>query len=85
MDEFANRVQVYPNPVNSGEQFSIDIADEVRSNVCVEIVNALGVETLRATSAQMPAILTAPATAGVYTLHITVEGKGTIVRKLVVK
>jgi hypothetical protein len=85
MDELAGKVQVYPNPVNAGERFSINVADDVKTPVRVEIVNALGVETLRATSVQMPAQLTAPATAGVYTLRITVEGKGTVVRKLVVK
>ena len=85
MDELVGKVQVYPNPVNAGERFSINVADDVKTPVRVEIVNALGVETLRATSVQMPAQLTAPATAGVYTLRITVEGKGTVVRKLVVK
>ena len=85
MDELASKVQVYPNPVNVGERFSINVADDVKTPVRVEIVNALGVETLRATSVQTPAQLTAPATAGVYTLRITVEGKGTVVRKLVVK
>ncbi len=85
MDEFASRVQVYPNPVNAGERFSINVADDMKNPVRVEIINALGVETLRATSGQMPAQLTTPATAGVYTLRITVEGKGMVVRKLVVK
>ena len=85
VDELAGKVQVYPNPVNVGERFSINVADDVKTPVCVEIVNALGVETLRATSVQMPAQLTVPATAGVYTLRITVEGKGTFVKKLVVK
>ena len=85
MDELANRVHVYPNPVNAGERFSIGMANDETYPVHVEIVNALGVETLRATSVQMPAQLTAPATAGIYTLRITVEGKGTVVRKLVVK
>ena len=85
MDEFANRVQVYPNPVNAGERFSIGMASVETYPVHVEIVNALGVETLRATSVQTPVSIVAPATAGVYTLRITVEGKGTVVRKLVVK
>ncbi len=85
MDELAGKVQVYPNPVNVGERFSINVADDMKNPVRVEIVNALGVETLHATSVQMPAQLTAPATVGVYTLRITVEGKGTVVRKLVVK
>jgi hypothetical protein len=85
MDEFATKVRVYPNPVNNGEQFSIGLDDDVNNLVRVEIVNALGVETMRATSVQTPAMLTAPATAGVYTLLITVEGKGTIIHKLIVK
>ena len=85
VEELASSVQVYPNPVNRSEQFSINMNAESKSPIRVEIVNALGVETLRATSVQMPAQLTAPATVGVYTLRITVEGKDTIVRKLVVK
>ena len=85
MDELANRVQVYPNPVNAGERFSIGMANVESYPVHVEIVNALGVETLRATAVQTPVSMVAPVTAGVYTLRITVEGKGMIVRKLVVK
>ena len=85
MDEFANSVKVYPNPVNAGERFSIGMASVETYPVHVEIVNALGVETLRATSVQTPVSILAPATAGVYTLRITVEGKETVVRKLVVK
>ena len=83
MDEFANWVKVYPNPVNRGEQFIIGLSNDTTFPVRVEIINTLGVvETLRTTSHQT---LTAPSVAGVYTLRITVEGKGTIVRKLVVK
>ena len=86
VDEFDSQIRVFPNPVNAGEQFRLGMAEDVTKPVRVEIVNTLGVvETLRATSVQMPAQLTAPATAGVYTLRITVEGKGTVVRKLVVK
>jgi hypothetical protein len=85
MDELSSSVQVYPNPVKGGEQFSIRMKAESKSPIQVELVNAMGVETLRATSAQMPAMLTAPSVAGVYTLRITVEGKGTVVRKLLVK
>ena len=85
MDELSSSVQVYPNPVNGGERFSIGVNAESKAPIRVEIVNAMGVETLRATSAQMPAMLTAPSVAGVYTMRITVEGKGTIIRKLVVR
>ena len=85
MDEFANRVRVYPNPVNRGERVSIGMSNAETYPVHVEIINALGVETLRATSIQTPASIVVPTTAGVYTLRITVEGKGTAVRKLVVK
>ena len=74
MDEFASRVKVYPNPVNVGECFSINIADDVRNPVRVEIINALGVvvETVCTPSVQT---ITAPSVAGVYMLRITVEGK----------
>ena len=85
MDEFASRVKVYPNPVNAGERFSIGMDMDIKSSVRVEIVNALGAVVFVETSTQALASIVAPITAGVYTLRITVEGKGTIVRKLVVK
>ncbi len=85
MDEFASRVKVYPNPVSPGERFSIGMNTEIKSPVRVEIVNALGAVVSVETSTQAPASIVAPITAGVYTLRITVEGKGTAVRKLVVK
>ena len=85
MDEFASRVKVYPNPVSAGERFSIGMNIDIKSPVRVEIVNALGAVVSVETSTQAPASIVAPITAGVYTLRITVEGKGTAVRKLVVK
>ena len=85
LDEFASKVKVYPNPVNAGERFSISLANAETYPIHVEIVNALGIETLRATSVQTPVSIVAPVTAGVYTLRITVEGEKTYIRKLVVK
>jgi hypothetical protein len=85
MEELDDRVQIFPNPVQASECICINIADETKSPIRVEIVNAMGVETLRATSVQTPAMLTAPSAVGVYTMRITVEGKGTVVRKLVVR
>ena len=83
-DELAGKVQVYPNPVNCGERFSINVADDVKTPICVEIVNALGVviETVCTPSEQT---IIAPNVAGIYTLRIMVEGKETFARKLVVK
>ena len=85
MDELANSLRVYPNPVNAGERFSIGMNAECKAPVRVEIVNALGAVVSVETSMQAPASIMAPATAGVYTLRVTVDGKGTAVRKLVVK
>ena len=86
VDEWVNNVNIFPNPVNRGEQFSLGLpAVETLRATSVQIVNALGVvvETRRATS--VPAHITAPKVAGVYTLRITTEGKGVCYRKLVVR
>ena len=85
MDEWANSINVFPNPVNRGEQFSLGLpAVETRRATSLQIVNALGVvvETVCTPSLQS---ITAPKEAGIYTLRITVEGKGTCYRKLVVR
>jgi hypothetical protein len=81
--DLESNLHVYPNPVNHGERFSIDLPEG--SKVRVEIVNALGTVLSTETSTKAPASILAPNTAGVYTLRITVEGKGTYCRKLVVK
>jgi hypothetical protein len=83
VDEWANSLQVFPNPVEHGQTISFGMTNDM-GEVQVEIINALGavVEMQRTTSLQT---LTAPKVAGVYTLKITVEGKGTCYRKLVVR
>ena len=84
-DEWASSLQVFPNPVEHGQTISLDIsAVETLRATSVQIINALGmvVETLHATSLQR---ITAPETAGVYTLRISIEGKGTCYRKLMVR
>ena len=85
MDELANRVKVYPNPVNHGEQFSIGLADTEASLIRLEIVDALGAIVSAVTSTKLPASLVAPETTGVYTVKILVDNKAVYCRKLVVR
>jgi len=83
VDDWADNLHVFPNPVARGEQFTLGLTANEIGKVQIEIINALGVvETWRAASVQT---ITAPDVAGVYTLRITVEGKGTCYRKLVVR
>jgi hypothetical protein len=85
MDELASQVQVYPNPVNHGEQFSICLAETEARLVRVEIVNTLGAIVSAVTSTKLPASLVAPETTGVYTVKILVDNKAVYCRKLVVR
>jgi hypothetical protein len=83
MDEWANDLNVYPNPVAKGQLFSLVSTKDEIGEMQIEIINALGVvESVRTTAAQT---IAAPDVAGVYTLRITVEDKGTFYRKLVVR
>ena len=84
VDEWANSLQVYPNPIEHGQLLTLGLQAEEAGAVRVEIINALGtiVKTQSIASQQT---ITAPETAGVYTLRVTVEGKGTCYRKLVVR
>ena len=84
MYEWARSLQIFPNPVNGGELLNIGLSEENLGKVRVEIINAMGVvvETRSIASHQT---VTAPEVAGVYTLRITMEGKGTCYRKLVVE
>ncbi len=84
VDEWANNLNVYPNPVQRGQNVTLGFNDVETSEMRVEIINAIGavVETMQASSVQT---ITAPETAGVYTLRVTVESKGTCYRKLIVR
>ena len=84
VDELANSLRVYPNPVKAGERFSIGMNAESKAPVRVEIVNALGAVVSVETSTQAPASIKAPEAAGIYTLKISCE-KGTCYSKLIVR
>ena len=79
-------VQVFPNPVGKGQTFNIGMTDAEIGEAQVDVINALGVvlETQSIVSLQYGTVK-APNVPGVYTLRITVEGKGTCYRKLVVE
>jgi hypothetical protein len=83
VDDWSDNLHVFPNPVARGEQFTLGLTANEIGKVQIEIINALGVvETLRTTSVQT---IVAPNVSGVYTLRISVEGRGTCYRKLVVR
>ena len=81
LEDFSSRIQVFPNPVERGQNVRLGMADGEIGEVQVDVINALGVvvETRRATSLQAPNV------AGVYTLRISIEGQGTCYRKLIVR
>ncbi len=83
LSDLQRNLQVYPNPVSNGENFSLSLPENYKARV--EIVNALGTVLSSETTTKTAASIKAPNTAGVYTLRITVEGSGTYTRKLVVK
>ena len=84
-DEWAGRLQVYPNPVDCGQILSLGLPDTEIGMVEVTVINALGVVVETQCLASQHAAFKAPNIPGVYTLRITVEGKGTCYRKLIVR
>ncbi len=85
VDEWANSLQVFPNPVSRGANVSLGMTEDTSGEVQVEIVNALGAVLSVETSTKLPSSIKAPEVSGVYTLRITLKGKGTCHRKLVVR
>lgn len=76
---------IYPNPVSKGEIFRIDASSDATESVTIEIVDALGSMVFAKTVNDQPISVTAPCTAGVYTIRIIIEGKVSYCRKLIVK
>ena len=87
VDEWGNCISVFPNPVACGENVSLGIADDFGSKVRVEIINAVGmvVDTRIISSLHSAPLLKAPDIAGIYTVRVTGEDKGTYCRKLIVR
>ena len=85
MDEFGRHIHLFPNPVGRGENVSLGMAAEDFGEVQIEVINALGAVVSMETSTKQPVSIKAPDVAGAYTLRITVKGKGTCYRKLVVR
>ncbi len=83
LNDLERNLQVYPNPVSSGESFSLSLPENCKARV--EIVNALGMVLSNEITTKAMVSMKAPSAAGVYTLRITMEGSGTCSRKLVVK
>ena len=82
-DEHDANVNVYPNPVEKGSTFSIDLPVN-GSKVQIDIINALGV-VVESVSTSAVQTMKAPDAAGAYTLRITVDGNRTYIRKLIVR
>ena len=84
LGEWAQAVNVYPNPVGRGQQVRLGLGAETTGKVQVEIINAMGVvvESRRASLLQE---VTAPSVAGIYTLRITAESGDVCYKKLVVR
>ena len=83
VDDWANSLQVFPNPVARGQRVSLGLSAEETGEVQVEIINTLGLVETRSIASQNT--ITAPIVAGVYILRITIEGKGTCYRRLIVR
>ena len=85
LNEFGMAWQVYPNPVEHGQRLNLDLTTDEVGEVRIEIVNALGAVVETVSSPSQLTTFRAPETAGVYTLRIVAEGKGTCHRKLIVR
>ena len=84
INEFSNRLTVFPNPVERGGIISLG-ANYDESEVRVEIINVLGTVVYSKTASRMPECIAAPQVSGVYTLRITAKGEDTCYRKLIVR
>lgn len=77
--------RIYPNPVERGALFSIDLSTDKAESIMVEVINALGETVSALRSSQTPIVVKAPNVSGVYTVRLVVEGKGSYSQKLIVR
>lgn len=77
--------KVYPNPIDRGTMFSVDLSTNKAGSVKVEIVNALGETVSAVRSNQHPISVKAPNVVGVYMVRIIIDDKVSYCQKLIVK
>ena len=80
---FANRLSVYPNPVNANDLVRVNMPCE--SPARVEIVNALGAVVASETITGTSLAVKAPATSGIYVVKVAIDGMGVFTTKLFVE
>ena len=86
VDDLNINVKLYPNPVEQGQTFTLDLKSEEQGEIQVEIINAFGVvETKRIMFQPTTIAIKAPNTPGVYVVRVTLNGKKTCFRKLIVE
>lgn len=85
INESVNAFTLYPNPVSMGEKVNLLFSTDSMNPVRIEIVDALGKVVSVESSANWPASVTVPSSAGIYTVRIITEDNGVMIQKMVVK
>ena len=84
-EELMQLVSCYPNPVSRNEYVRMSLPAARGNEVRVEIMNAQGALVSSARVDALSPEVKAPATAGVYVVRVTIDGKGVVYSKLIVE
>ena len=84
-EELMQMVSCYPNPVGRNEYVHLNMPAVRGSEARVEIMNAQGAMVSSARVDALTPEVKAPATAGVYVMRVTIDGKGVVYAKLIVE
>lgn len=84
-DEAGVKVTCYPNPVDRNRYVRVDLSKLPCPVAKVELVNALGVVVRSERTDSAAVEIQAPATAGVYAVRVTVDGRTAVCAKLIVE
>lgn len=86
IDEYADaRMQLFPNPVEIGNQVTLVLPATSKTNMMVEVVNMLGVVVKRERVNQSVMKLSMNLTPGVYNVKVVDSDKQLYIEKLIVK
>ena len=84
-DAYQLQYELYPNPVKGGEFVKLNTNGEVRGEVKVEVVNALGAVVSTELVDSFPASVKAPKVPGIYMIKVIVDENRIYSCKLIVK
>lgn len=78
------KVKAYPNPINKGGTFTVEIPENIKGELTISLYNTVGKIIYTTKTGEKKVEMTAPLTTGIYLIRFVERQKVITVEKIVV-